>query len=417
MIAYGTRGDAQPAIALGKALREQGHHVRLLASANFKEWIESHGLEAAAATVDVQDVMSAEGGQDWVEKGTNPLAQLRIMKKLLDRDGWQMIADAWQASQGAEAIISSFTSDVYAVSLAEKLGARHISVPPQPGLFATRDGRVLLNAPLPGRINWFNYLFGKVVVENGGWQLYGGIADRFRQEVLGLPAQSGRENTAARYRMLVVHGYSHHVVPHPADWPENFHTSGYLFLDDTRAWEPPTELVEFLDAGAPPVGIGFGSMTGRNPQRVMDLVLEAIRLSGRRAVLLSGWAGAVPDTLPPTIFHLPAAPHSWLFPRLAAVVHHGGAGTTGAGLHAGIPNVIIPHMADQPFWGRRIADLGVGPKPLPRPKLTARALAERIQTATKDESMKLRAAAIGELIRAEDGIGRAVAIIDQYLRS
>jgi sterol 3beta-glucosyltransferase len=415
LIAYGTQGDAQPAVALGKALLQKGHEVRILASANFLEWISGHGLGMAATEIDVQQIMMGEGGQDWVEKGTNPLAQLRIMKRLLNRDGWQMMVDAWHACQGAKVIISSFTSDVYAVSIAEKLGARHISAPPQPSMFATRDGRALLNAPFSGRQSWINYLFGKVVIENGGWQLYGALANRFRQEVLGLPPQNARQNTAARRKMLLVHAYSRHVVPQPADWPVNFHTSGYFFLDEIGGWQPPAELVAFLSAGPPAVGIGFGSMTGRDPRRVMALVLDALRLSGQRAVLLSGWAGVIPEDLPPTAYHLPAAPHQWLFPRLAAVVHHGGAGSTGASLRAGIPTIIVPHMADQPFWGSRVAALGVGPKPLPRPKLTAEALAQRIRVAIGDESMKQRAAKLGQLIRAEDGIGRATEIIERFL--
>jgi len=414
-IAFGTRGDVQPAIALGQALKVKGHHVCILASAHFKAWIESHGLEAAAASIDIQAIMESEGGQDWVEQGNNPLRQLRVMKALLDQSGWAMIMDAWNACQDAGAIVSSFTSDLYAVSIAEKLRARHISMPLQPSLIATHSGAATINAPAPSRESALNYLFGRALVETMPWQLYGAPANRFRQQVLGLPPQSLRQNLDARRRMLVVHGYSPHVVPHPSDWPANYYTTGYWFLDERDHSSPPPALMEFIEAGEPPVCIGFGSMTGRDPQKITRLVAEAVSRSGRRAVLLAGWAGLGGEDLPSTIFRLDAAPHSWLYPRMAAVAHHGGAGTTAAGLRAGVPTLVVPHMADQPFWGGRVAALGVGPKPIPRPKVTVENLGEAIRLAATDPEMKERARVLGEKIRAEDGIGRAVDLIERYL--
>jgi len=416
-IAFGTRGDVQPAIALGQALQANGHHVRILASAHFKPWIESHGLEAAEASVDIQAVMESEGGQDWVEHGNDLIRQMRVMKALLDKWGRAMMLDAWSACRDAEAVVSSFTSDLYAVSIAEKRGAKHISMPLQPALIATRSGAAAINAPAPNRESVLNYLFGKALVETMPWQLFGVQANRFREQVLGLPSQTRAQNLAARKRMLVVHAYSPRVAPPPRDWPDNYHTTGYWFLDESNHWSPPAELEQFISAGEPPVCIGFGSMTGRDPQRITRLVVEAVKRSGRRAVLLAGWAGLGAEELPPTIFRLDAAPHGWLYPRMAAVVHHGGAGTTAAGLRAGVPTVVVPHMADQPFWGQRVHALGVGPKPIPRPKLTAENLGQAIHAAATDPAMRQRAQALGEQIRAEDGVGRAVGLIEAYLRA
>ncbi|MCA9957244.1 MAG: glycosyltransferase, partial [Anaerolineales bacterium] len=155
-IAYGTRGDVQPAIALGKALQQQGHTVRILAGNNFANWIQQHSLVSLPTQIDMQALMASEGGRDWVEKGHNPVVQLRIMRQLLDKHGMQIAQDAWDACQGSDLIVSSFTSDVYAASMAQKLGIAHVSAPLQPTLITTKDGRVLLNAPLPGRSSWIN---------------------------------------------------------------------------------------------------------------------------------------------------------------------------------------------------------------------------------------------------------------------
>ncbi|HSM57891.1 MAG TPA: glycosyltransferase [Candidatus Sulfomarinibacteraceae bacterium] len=416
IIAYGTRGDVQPAIALGKTLHGRGHRVRLVASGNFKAWIESHGLEAAASDVDIQQLMQTGLGQEWVMRGTNPLAQVRVMHRLLTRHGDRMARDAWDGCCDAEVVISSFTSDVLAVSIAEKLGAPHVSMPPQPVMIATRDGRAVPNAPLPNRVSILNYLFSRFFLQPFPWLLLGKANNRMRQELLGLPLQSGRENVAARRRMLVVHGYSRHVVPHPADWPHNFHTTGYWFLDEESEWRPPPDLRAFLEAGPPPVYIGFGSMTGRDPEQLTRLLLEAVRRSGQRAVLLSGWAGIGGLDLPPEVFCIERAPHGVLFPLMAAIVHHGGAGTTGASLRAGRPTIIVPHMADQPFWGRRVADLGLGPEPIPRPRLSVGRLAQAMRRAASDEEMQRRAAELGRRIRAEDGREHAADLIEAWLR-
>ena len=414
-IAYGTRGDVQPAVALGKALQRQGHTVRILAGNNFADWIAQHGLIPLHTQIDMQALMASEGGRDWVEKGHNPVVQLRIMGQLLAKHGMQIASDAWDACQGSDLIVSSFTSDVYAVGMAEKLGIAHVSAPLQPTLFTTKNGRVLLNAPLPNRISWINYFFGKLFIETAAWSLYGDIANRVRTEMLDLPAQTLRENRADRQKMTIIHGYSPHVVPHPADWPDNFHTVGYWFLDENEQWQPPGTLLDFLAAGPPPVAIGFGSMTGRNPQKINEIVLEAVQMSGQRAILLSGWAGWGEKQLPKGVFQLPAAPHSWLFPQMAAVVHHGGAGSTAAGLRAGKPSILVTHFADQPFWGQRVASLGVGPKSIMRPKLTAHKLADAIDTAVSNQTMRQKAAELGEKIRGEDGIAQAVKLIEAKL--
>jgi UDP:flavonoid glycosyltransferase YjiC (YdhE family) len=417
IIAFGTRGDVQPAVALGKALKSEGHCVRILAGANFKDWINRHGLEAVASKIDIGSVMESDLGRDWIEKGGNPINQMRVIKKLTDQTGWQSMTEAWTASRDADVIFSSFTSDIYALSIAEKLGVPHISMPLQPVLLATRSGAATMNAPLPNSQSIFNYIFGRLFLEPFNWRLSGKMVNRFRREVLSLSYQTRTQYLAAKRRLFTVQAYSRHIVPQAEDWPSTIRTTGFWFLDEQNDWEPPRDLIEFLDSGEPPVCIGFGSMVGRNLDQVTQVVIDAVRESSRRAVLLSGWAGIGDAKLDKNVYRLEAAPHDWLYPRVAAAIHHGGAGSTAASLRAGVPTVIVPHLGDQPFWGQRVHALGAGPRPISRNKLTASGLAAAIRTATTNPNMKRRAEELGASIRAEDGIGQAVKTIEQYLRS
>jgi sterol 3beta-glucosyltransferase len=193
--------------------------------------------------------------------------------------------------------------------------------------------------------------------------------------------------------------------------------------DAPSGWRPPADLLAFLAAGPPPVYVGFGSMVGRDPRATTRTVLAAVQRAGTRAILASGWGGVsgaprpplaadLADALAPDrVFVLDEAPHAWLFPRVAAVVHHGGAGTTAAGLRAGCPTVVCPFFGDQPFWGARVAALGAGPPPIPQSRLEPRRLAAAIGTAATDRAMRRRAAALGAQIRGEHGVARAAAIV------
>jgi UDP:flavonoid glycosyltransferase YjiC (YdhE family) len=177
---------------------------------------------------------------------------------------------------------------------------------------------------------------------------------------------------------------------------------------------PPAPLVEFLDSGPPPVYVGFGSMSSRNPAETADLVLEAVARTQQRAIIHAGWGGLQRADLPGSVMMVDGVPFSWLFPRVAAVVHHGGAGTTGLALHAGVPAIVVPFTVDQPFWGSRVAALGVGPTPIPRKRLTQERLADALRSTVADEAMRARAVALGVQIRAEDGVAAAVDIFGRF---
>jgi UDP:flavonoid glycosyltransferase YjiC (YdhE family) len=209
---------------------------------------------------------------------------------------------------------------------------------------------------------------------------------------------------------------SPHVLPHPTDWQPHHQITGYIFDNDNN-WQAPQDLLDFLTSGEKPVYIGFGSMREANPEKTTQLFLDALEQTGKRGILLSGWAGFGASNLPKNVFLLKYAPQNWLFPRMAAVVHHGGAGTTAAGLYAGVPSVVIPILSDQPFWGERVHQLGVGTKPIPRAKLTATNLAAAITEATTNQAIQEKAAVLGTKIRAENGVSSALNAIKQFLVS
>jgi sterol 3beta-glucosyltransferase len=199
-------------------------------------------------------------------------------------------------------------------------------------------------------------------------------------------------------------------VPKPPDWNESSVVTGYWFLDD-KGWVMPPSLRGFLDASSPPVYVGFGSIPSTDPVRTTAMVVEALAIAGQRGILASGWGGLTAGFMSDRIYMLDVVPHDRMFPYVAAVVHHGGAGTTAAGLRAGKPTVICPFFGDQPFWGRQVARLGAGPAPVLHKDLTASRLAQAILVAVEDVGVRTRAAQLGERIRAEDGVGRAVAFI------
>jgi sterol 3beta-glucosyltransferase len=190
---------------------------------------------------------------------------------------------------------------------------------------------------------------------------------------------------SSRQRYPVLYGYSPAVLPKPEDWDDSLHVTGYWFLDSPSDWQPPAALVDFLKAGPPPVYAGFGSMAGSDPDALSAMVVEALARVKQRGILASGWGGLAHANLPDHVIAVESVPHDWLFPQMAAVVHHGGAGTTATGLRVGVPSIVVPFLADQFFWGQRVAQLGVGSNPIPRQQLTVQRLAAAIDGVVNDQ--------------------------------
>jgi UDP:flavonoid glycosyltransferase YjiC (YdhE family) len=241
------------------------------------------------------------------------------------------------------------------------------------------------------------------------------VVNQLRQEILDLqPIPWSYYTEIDLSAVPIIYGYSQYVLPKPSDWGEHLHLTGYWFLQE-RDYQPPDELTRFLENGPKPIYIGFGSMLDKEATKTTRIVLEALEITGQRAILHGGWSELGAQQLPENVFRVADIPHSWLFPQMAAVIHHGGAGTTAAGLRAGVPSVIVPYFADQPFWAHHVHQLGAGPAPIPRLKLDAQKLATAIQSATQDDQILSTANQIGTKIRGECGVSTAVECINSYL--
>lgn len=413
VFAAGSRGDVQPCIALSRALQAAGYYVRLAAPADFAEFIQAHGVPCAPLRGDVQQAMASEVGRGFMQTGrANLLHSIRAMRTLLAPVVRDMAQDLYDACRNADALICLAVFGAFGQSIAQALNRRLILIEPTP-LLPTRAFPAAgwpLQADLGG---WHNRLSGLAMLDVI-WQWYGPFVGEFRRN-LGLPAYSASRFISDLRTTPLLGAYSPHVIPPPSDWPATAHVAGYFWLDTADDWQPPAALQAFLEAGAPPVYVGFGSMAGQDPQEMGALILDALHACGRRGVLATGWGGLRAGPLPPDVFVLDAAPHGWLFPRMAVVVHHGGAGTTAAALRAGLPSVIVPFIVDQPFWGARVKALGAGTNPIPVKRLTAERLAAAIQRAATNTQMRQRAQQLGAALRAEDGLGCAVSLIRQYL--
>lgn len=415
MLTIGTRGDVQPCIAFGMGLRNAGHDVCIATHAIFEPFIRAYGLDFAPIEGNPREILEGADGQAWLATGRNPLAMMSYMRKMAIPFVHKIMQDALEACRGSDVVIFSVLGFFAAYSVVEKLKIPALGMYLQP-VNPTRDFPNILFPPLPG---WMpvNHFYNHLTYEMGmelNWRLLREALNMGRADVLSLPPLETPFRKLIRQPFPILYAYSPSVVPKPRDWGEHLQVTGYCFLDDDR-WQPPADLVDFLESGTPPVYIGFGSMAHEAAEETAELVLGALAKSGQRGLLVTGWGGIQTSDLPESVFKIESAPHDWLFPRMAAVAHHGGAGTTAAGLRAGIPSMIVPHFADQPFWARRVQQLGVGTKPIPRKLLTAEKLAHAIQIAVTDPSMRRRAADLGACIRAEDGVGNAVRAFEQIM--
>lgn len=412
IMAMGSRGDVQPYVALGKGLKAAGHSVRLATHENFESLVNSHELEFYPLKGNVQAFLEDTENRKLLENG-NFLAINARAAKASQRAAIDWADGGLVAGQGMDLLIAGVGGLFLGVSLAEKLKIPLLQAYIFPFTPTKAFPAVLFPqsiSKLGGAVNRLSHHIFRQIMWQGA-RTGDGLA---RQQVLDLPTAPfwGDYNSVHLQRYPILYGLSPSVIAKPSDW-QNTHITGYWFLDEAPDWSPPLALLEFLQSGSPPMFIGFGSMVSRNPEETADLVLQAISLTGQRAILQSGWSGLSKRDLPDTVFMVDSVPHSWLFPQVAAVVHHGGAGTTAAGLRAGIPTIVIPFFGDQPFWGRRVAELGVGTAPIPRKELTAERLAEAIHKAVSDPAMRQRTADLGAKIQAEDGVANAVAIVQE----
>ncbi|WP_067900956.1 glycosyltransferase [Actinomadura chibensis] len=405
IFAAGSRGDVQPCAALGRALRRRGDDVRLVASARYAPMAAAAGLELAALTADPLEILESDAGQELLAGGRNPVKFLTGFRRILGPMAERLLAECSDACKGADLILGPTLG-----FLPRHIG-EHLGIPWALIHFQPSRPTAAFPHPFAPQARMFGPWANRgsfLLVDQLAWQLSRPFINPWRDESLGLrrlPLWGGRTGGAP-----VLACFSPAVVPRPTDWPSEVTLTGYWFLDEP-GWEPPRELAEFLAAGPAPVYVGFGSMVPEDAAMTRLVVRTALRLAGVRGVVHGD-----PATSDEDVLAVRDVPHAWLFPRTAAVVHHGGAGTTAAGLRAGAPTVVCPFFGDQPYWGERVASLGAGPAPLPFRAMTVPRLAARIRRAVQDREMAERADGLGRRIRAEDGVGRALEIIDSLLR-
>ena len=411
----GSRGDVQPYVALGMGLRASGWDVCLATHANFEPFVREHGLDFFALDECGETMQGSAGGGRMLRSGDNPFTFLAEFSRLRRPRMERLMENCWRACRDADLILLSNTELFIGQAVAEKLGVPTCWASLQP----TTPSLFLANFLFPDHPWWLldaglynlltHTLAGEIL-----WQWMRPFVNAARKKVLGLPPVNIIGPIADYlFPPVSLDGYSPLVIRPAPDWGKRHHVTGYWFLDDGLGYRPPADLAAFLAAGPAPAYIGFGSMHNRDPEAVSRLVIDALGQAGQRGVLLTGWSGMRAERSD-RVFFLNNVPHDWLFPRMAAIVHHGGAGTTSAALRAGTPSLVIPFMSDQPFWGRRVFKLGAGPKPIARQNLTVDALAKGIYRAVTDPVIRLRAADVGRRIRAEDGVGRAVELLNHY---
>ena len=404
VVSMDTRGGVQPYIALALGLQRAGHEVRVIAPADFAPVFAEASLPLAPLSGSVEAVLRGSTGA--TERGA--VASMRLVAREMAPRIHTWTRETLEACEGVDIITGGVGGMVVGLSVAEKLGKPFVPTHVQPVGAPTDAYPGVLTSWTPPWLGGWGFRLSHHLSDLALWMPFHGGMSSAREKVLGL---AGRPNAADGQPVL--YGFSRHVVPLPEPGDRVRRVTGYWFLPASPGWSPPAPLEAFLAQGDPVVSIGFGSMASEDPQAVTELVLGAVRSAGARAVLLAGWGGLI--SLPPTddVYVADALPHDWLFSRVAAVIHHGGAGTTGAAFRAGVPAVVVPFTVDQPFWGSRVMALGVGPTPIPRAKLTREKLADAIRRTFADATMRTRAVALGAEIRAEDGVEAAV---EQFAR-
>jgi sterol 3beta-glucosyltransferase len=413
VVAVGSRGDVAPFTGLGIALRDAGHSVAITTYRAFADLVTASGLDFRPLPGDPRMQGFAEHGQHWQQGGApGPLGVTRFFRMVADhmRDVQAGILAA--ARQGTDVMLVSGLGLLGGYRVAEGLGIPSMGLAVQPIHPTGEFPPPTVMTHSLGR--WGNRVMGHAVLTLGG-----AFLDRSSKRLWateGLPASGAREmfhrQDAAHWP--VFYGFSSAVVARPADWRAGLEIAGYWWPARPAGWMPPADLERFVDAGPPPVFIGFGSRNPADADRLNDVIAAARQQAGVRMVIQAGWAGlGAASRASEDVIVIGEVPHDWLFPRMAAVVHPASAGTTGAGLRAGVPAVTIPLSTDQPFWASRLAACGVGPSPLSYKHLTGEVLAAAIKDAVTRESYQDRARTLASRIAGEDGAAPVVQALER----
>ena len=417
LLTSGTRGDVLPYIALGEGLRDAGYNVRIAASSGFANLVQQSKLTFVPFEGNPSDLMIEQGDQSALTIGSSLIRSMRATQNFLRlaRPIYRtMLHSAAEACRGSDLLIHGL-STLWGAHIAEGLRIPAVRALLQP-LAPTRE---FPSALLPFRFsllgigNWFSHW----AVTQAIWNSWRSEINYARHADFGLPPAQWTDPSLQTFsrQPLTLNGFSEHIVPRPQDWNEKQVITGYWRTSGVEQLTGPVgaaEIVEqravrlqrFIDSSHNTIAIGFGSP---GTQGYLPMLEEALHGSNAQAVLTipSKWHSEIKSK---NIFPIEYAPHDWLYPRVKVAVHHGGAGTTSASLHAGIPTITMPLAIDQFFWGERVYKIGVGPKPIPQRKLNAENLAQAITQALTDEAMRAKAKTVSVALNQENGIQAAV---------
>ena len=408
MLSIGSTGDVRPFILLGKELASRGHRVTIAAFPQFQQTVHHASLHFFPLDGDAEKMIGA-----IMKPDTNGLSYLpRLMKNIrLILPG--LLRSMTESCQNADAMVCNFFGSVY-YSIAEMYDIPCIQVDFFP-MDQTKEIPIssIRNQRLGYGANIASYKLGYLIMSCV--EKYCLSSWRKSNDLKAGKLRMHPDYQLGTHSVPVIYAISPSFLPRPAEWGDRIYMSGFWFEEHPEPWQPAENLESFLDAGSPVVYIGFGSMNSGDMNRLLTILIRAVRAANVRAVISLGWIGRQLKSTSRIMFVNEYVPHDWLFPRVDAVIHHGGAGTTSAGLKYGKPTLIIPFAGDQPFWGDRICRNGCGPKPLPRENLTIRKLVSAILDLLSQNKYSENARAMAEKMKNEHGVRNAADIIEKEI--
>ncbi len=402
VVTYGTEGDARPFAALCHGLMAAGHEARLLADAATLGSAQALDVPTTPLAGDIRGTLNDPATVGDVAKGGGFGDTARVLAKIADQNAESWLRTIIEVGVGCDAILVAGLAAFVGFSAAEYLGIKSIGsgmIPITPT--AAFPSPFLPSKWVPRLLNRASHRFVNAML----WKAFRAKTNAARA-TFKLPPRK-----AVWTGIPMVYGVSPNLLPTPIDWPINVHLCGQ-WLAPNPAWMPPPALANFLAAGEAPIYIGFGSMTGFDSSRLLNALIQA--MDGRRALFHPGWSGIDPKPLPDNFFTIGDTPHDWLFPRVAAVIHHGGSGTSHSAARAGVPSIVSPFAGDQFFWAERLRLAGVAPAAVDIRRPGAEAFASALDFAAT-EQVRNRARVLGEKMRAENGVLDAVMALERIV--
>lgn len=410
MISVGSTGDVRPYVLLGKELQARGHYITIAAFDSFEKMVKQEGLNFIPLSGNVEKFMA-----EIMKPGVNGFTYLKHVQHALGGSINELLADMQKACEDAQGVIGTFFGTAM-YSIAEKKQIPCI----QTHYFPIDENKSMPISSAPGfnlgkAWNQGSYKVGHFLINSieekylSPWRESQGMRQREKGTVI--------DNTVNGKPVPTLYALSPALVPRPVEWDEHIYMTGFwVEKKASEAYVPDEGLRAFLNQHPQSIYIGFGSMVSGDMGKTLEIVLEALEMADIPAVLSKGWGGEYLDLgQHPKVYIAEYVPHSWLFEQVKAVVHHGGIGTVAAGLLAGKPTLVIPFGGDQPFWGSRVYQMELGPKPIARNRLTAERLAKRLLELTQNSDYEINAREMQQKLLAEEGIKTAADIIEKKM--